>query len=223
MRETPLTGRQKLKDVVVQIEHCLADLNILFDKTLLSCIGQDGTQYIDFSSIRERCFLPEDLSDNQLRRAIKYDAKGRLELHPDLDMVRRSQAYDESEAVDRMLFVDDVDITGHEAKPDIVFKQLLLPCSNAVAQAHAVDSEKSEELPKDGSDTETLIQQTVIRPYGYKETRFFQGFCFVEYSSRSLCTVMANTILSRNNTVRVMPMKQWLKLEREYQRHKQAV
>jgi len=35
---------------------------------------------IDFSSVRERCFLPEDLSESQLRRAIKYDAKGRLEV-----------------------------------------------------------------------------------------------------------------------------------------------
>lgn len=39
-----MTGRQKLKDVVIQIEHCLADLNVLFDKDLLSCVGQDGTQ-----------------------------------------------------------------------------------------------------------------------------------------------------------------------------------
>ena len=103
--------------------------------------------------------------------------------------------------------MDDVDITGHETKPETVFKQLLLPCSNAVAQAQILDSQLvSEELPMDESEIESIIQQTVIRPYGYKETRFFQGFCFVEYSSKNLCTVMASTILSRNNTVRVMPM-----------------
>ena len=126
-------------------------------------------------------------------------------------MLRRHQPFNETEAVDRMLFVDDVDITGHEDDPSIVFKQLLLPCSNSVvlARTHAKDThqqQQSEESPLDETEIETLMQQTVIRPYGYKETRFFQGFCFVEYSSAALCTVMASVILSRNNTVRVMPM-----------------
>jgi hypothetical protein len=44
MRESSLSGRQLLKEAISQTEQYLADLNILFDKDLASCVGQDATE-----------------------------------------------------------------------------------------------------------------------------------------------------------------------------------
>ncbi|KAI1312249.1 hypothetical protein EDD11_003006 [Mortierella claussenii] len=173
----------------------------------------------DFESLQTAIPELQDLTAAQLRRAIKYDAKSILELHPELDMVRRCRFFSEAEAVDRMLFVDDIDIGGHESNPSDIFEQLLLPFPGTSSQSsdtHLSHGDTEKSLQEDSPDPHWLNQQTVIRPYGYKPTRFFQGFCYVEFASKELSLQMTSKILARNNAVRVMPMKQWRKLESEY-------
>ncbi|KAF9361044.1 hypothetical protein BGX34_007354 [Mortierella sp. NVP85] len=205
------SGRQRLKLAARLIETHLSDLQLLFDKDLLNVVGQEGSQYVEISYLHETIPALSDLSAVQLRRAIKYDAKGLLELHPELDMVRRCRPFVEAEAVDRMLFVDDIDISGHEDDPTHIFEQLLLPYPEAISQQFTDDPEREEDDPDQQQDEstmehETVNQQTIIRPYGYKPSRFFQGFCYIEYPSKELSVQMSNKILARNNTVRVMPM-----------------
>ncbi|KAF9573241.1 hypothetical protein EC968_008879 [Mortierella alpina] len=236
------SGRQRLKHCARLIEHHLSDLQLIFDKDLLNILGSDGTQYIDIAYLQDIVPALGDLNLNaaQLRRAIKYDAKDRLELHPELDMVRRCRPFSEAEALDRMLFVDDIDITGCEDDPLEVFQRLLLPYPESSSSLessrhpsrnapdnseHAGDTDHPNNndtgTTEDGTAAELdhqefLNQQTIIRPYGYKPTRFFQGFCYVEFASVELSSQMSSRILARNNSVRVMPMKQWRKLESEY-------
>ncbi|KAG0208074.1 hypothetical protein BGX28_000894 [Mortierella sp. GBA30] len=220
------SGRERLKHCVRLIEHHLSDLQLIFDKDLLNIVGPDGSQYIELSYLQEAIPALGDLnlSPVQLRRAIKYDAKDRLELHPELDMVRRCRPFDETEALDRMLFVDDIDISGYEDDPQVVFQRLLLPfpeSSLEIGPRTGSDNSASDTGPDDAhsgvaEDHASLNQQTVIRPYGYKPTRFFQGFCYVEFATKELSQQMTSRILARNNSVRVMPMKQWRKLESEY-------
>lgn len=212
------------------IERHLSDLNLIFNKDLLSILGDEGTQYIELSTIQEAVPALTEYTTAQLRRAIKYDAKDTLELHPESDMVRRTRPFSEDEAVERMLFVDDIDISGHEEDPTMIFEQLLYPYPGELHGDHSQDlvyrsrndsssSLSSTEDPnqdQEASDHDTMNQQTVIRPFGYKPTRFFQGFCYVEFATKELSSQMSNRILSRNNNVRVMPMKQWRKLESEY-------
>ncbi|KAG0046374.1 hypothetical protein BGZ83_008445 [Gryganskiella cystojenkinii] len=76
---TASSGRQRLKEAVSLIEHYLADINLIFDKELLALVGQDGTQYVEFSWLQERIPLLTDMNANQMRRAIKYDSKDILE------------------------------------------------------------------------------------------------------------------------------------------------
>ncbi|KAG0279260.1 hypothetical protein BGZ97_009604, partial [Linnemannia gamsii] len=173
--------------------------------------------------------IPElkDLNEAQVRRAIKYDAVDRLELHPEHSQVRRCRPFDETEAVDRMLFVDDIDIFGHEDDPTAIFQQLLLPypgepldlpssrnrshdsdddsCQQEVNDDDDDSNDNEESSSQESMDHQALNNQTIIRPYGNKPTRFFQGFCYVEFPSRDLCLQMSSRILSRNNSVRVMP------------------
>ncbi|KAF9351189.1 hypothetical protein BGX26_010738 [Mortierella sp. AD094] len=172
----------------------------------------------------------QELTLAQLRRAIKYDAQDLLEvgsynaLHPELDMVRRRRPFSETEAVDRMLFVDDIDITGYEDDPTNIFEQLLLPYPGVTTGLVSDTPDDDDDLVDDAQmadhddsiDFQLLNQRTVIRPYGYKPTRFFQGFCYVEFATNELTSQMSSKILARNNSVRVMPMKQWRKLESEY-------
>ncbi|KAG9319857.1 hypothetical protein KVV02_004794 [Mortierella alpina] len=220
------SGRQRLKHCARLIEHHLSDLQLIFDKELLNILGSDGTQYIDIAYLQEVLPALGDLNLNaaQLRRAIKYDAKDRLELHPELDMVRRCRPFSEAEALDRMLFVDDIDITGHEDDPQEVFQRLLLPYPESAQESssrhdqrnvsddnNAIDNARDNDAgnPEDGAgvdNQESLNHQTIIRPYGYKPTRFFQGFCYVEFASIELSSQMTSRILARNNSVRVMPM-----------------
>ncbi|KAF9951200.1 hypothetical protein BGZ72_007238 [Mortierella alpina] len=217
------SGRQRLKHCARLIEHHLSDLQLIFDKDLLNILGSDGTQYIDIAYLQDVVPALGDLNLNaaQLRRAIKYDAKDRLELHPELDMVRRCRPFSEAEALDRMLFVDDIDISGHEDDPQEVFQRLLLPHPESALESprhhswnNASDDnnnarEDEARTAEDGADVdnqESLNHQTVIRPYGYKPTRFFQGFCYVEFASTELSSQMTSRILARNNSVRVMPM-----------------
>lgn len=134
-------------------------------------------------------------------------------------MVRRCRPFSEAEALDRMLFVDDIDIGGHEDDPHEVFQRLLLPypetaldpsrhhSRNGFDDNNAGDDDAGN--AEDGSEVdnqESLNHQTIIRPYGYKPTRFFQGFCYVEFASTELSSQMTSRILARNNSVRVMPM-----------------
>ncbi|KAF9427300.1 hypothetical protein BGZ94_005156 [Podila epigama] len=216
--------RQRLKLSVRLIERHLSDLNLIFDKDLLAILGPEGTQYIDLSAIQEAVPALAEYSSAQLRRAIKYDAKDTLELHPELDMVRRVRPFSEDEAVERMLFVDDIDISGHERDPTPIFEQLLFPYPGELHGDHSQDlgyrnrngsssslsSTASTDTPPphsiDHTEHDSLNQQTVIRPYGYKPTRFFQGFCYVEFPSKDLSVQMSSRILARNNNVRVMPM-----------------
>ncbi|KAG0015873.1 hypothetical protein BGZ82_001259 [Podila clonocystis] len=216
-------ARQRLKLSVRLIERHLSDLNLIFNKDLLSILGPEGTQYIDLTSILEAVPALTEYTTAQLRRAIKYDAKDTLELHPELDMVRRIRPFSEDEAVERMLFVDDIDISGHEEDPTMIFEQLLYPYPGELHGDHSQDlvyrsrndsssslSSEDQPTPSHEQDTatdhDTMNQQTVIRPFGYKPTRFFQGFCYVEFATRELSSQMSNRILSRNNNVRVMPM-----------------
>ncbi|KAF8936458.1 hypothetical protein BGZ58_004159 [Dissophora ornata] len=190
------------------MEHHLSDLQLIFDKDLLNILGPDGTQYIDLSYLQEAIPALGDLTAAQLRRAIKYDAKD-IELHPESDMVRRRRSFSEMEAVDRMLFVDDIDIGGHEEDPTGVFQQLLLPYPDYTSRLttdHPGGGSTQDYENESSKDHEAINQQTIIRPYGYKPTRFFQGFCYVEFASRELSLQMSSKILSRNNSVRVMPM-----------------
>lgn len=124
-------------------------------------------------------------------------------------MVHRCRPFEEAEAVDRMLFVDDIDISGYEDDPTHIFEQLLLPHPEAVSQQFTDDpgeDDPDQEQNEATTDRTAINQQTIIRPYGYKPSRFFQGFCYVEYPSKELSVQMSNKILARNNTVRVMPM-----------------
>ncbi|ORZ23910.1 hypothetical protein BCR41DRAFT_384979 [Lobosporangium transversale] len=225
------SGRQRLKLCARLIQHHLSDLQLIFDKDLATTVGPDGTQYVDFDYLQGAIPALTDLSPAQLRRAIKYDAKGVLELHPELDMVRRCRPFSEDEAVDRMLFVDDIDIGGFESDPTEVFEQLLLPYPNMTSDSptdedtnnsnnNNNDNNEGDRQEQDGESTldqqQRLNHQTIIRPYGYKPTRFFQGFCYVEFATKELSSEMSSKILARNNSVRVMPMKQWRKLENEY-------
>ncbi|KAF9383875.1 hypothetical protein CPB97_006155 [Podila verticillata] len=225
------SARQRLKLSVRLIERHLSDLNLIFNKDLLGILGEEGTQYIDLSTIQEAVPALTEYTTAQLRRAIKYDAKDTLELHPDSDMVRRIRPFSEDEAVERMLFVDDIDISGHEEDPTMIFEQLLYPYPGELHGDHSQDlvyrsrndsssslssAEDQPNQDQEASDHDTMNQQTVIRPFGYKPTRFFQGFCYVEFATKELSSQMSNRILSRNNNVRVMPMKQWRKLESEY-------
>ncbi|KAF9895701.1 hypothetical protein BX616_009020 [Lobosporangium transversale] len=146
-------------------------------------------------------------------------------------MVRRCRPFSEDEAVDRMLFVDDIDIGGFESVLTEVFEQLLLPYPNMTSDSptdedtnnsnnNNNDNNEGDRQEQDGESTldqqQRLNHQTIIRPYGYKPTRFFQGFCYVEFATKELSSEMSSKILARNNSVRVMPMKQWRKLENEY-------
>ncbi|KAF9192423.1 hypothetical protein BGZ51_005617 [Haplosporangium sp. Z 767] len=218
------SGRQRLKQCAQLISHHLSDLQLIFDKDLLNILGPDGTQYIDLSYLQEAVPALADFNAAQLRRAIKYDAKELLELHPELDMVRRCCAFSETEALERMLFVDDIDISGHEDNPTGIFQHLLLPYPY-VRRGLDNDAQDDNQSIDHGDEAtvaehESLNQQTVIRPFGNKPTRFFQGFCYVEYATQELSLQMSSRILARNNAVRVMPMygdpKQWRKLESEY-------
>lgn len=136
-------------------------------------------------------------------------------------MVRRIRPFSEDEAVERMLFVDDIDISGHEEDPTMIFEQLLYPYPGELHGDHSQDlvyrsrndsssslssAEDQPNQDQEASDHDTMNQQTVIRPFGYKPTRFFQGFCYVEFATKELSSQMSNRILSRNNNVRVMPM-----------------
>ncbi|KAF9980006.1 hypothetical protein BGZ65_005685 [Modicella reniformis] len=201
------SGRLRLKHAARLIEHHLSDLQLLFDRDLLHILGLDGTQFVELSYLQEAIPSLADLTEVQLRRAIKYDAKDLLELHPEQDMVRRCHPFSEFEAVDRMLFVDDIDISGHEDDPTNVFQQLLLPYPETAFQDSPEDPDSEDQ---DQSELilnqETLNHRTIIRPYGYKPSRFFQGFCYVEYSTKELSVEMSSKILARNNAVRVMPM-----------------
>ncbi|KAF9960719.1 hypothetical protein BGZ70_008509 [Mortierella alpina] len=213
------SGRQRLKHCARLIEHHLSDLQLIFDKDLLNVLGSDGTQYIAYLQDVVPALADLNLNAAQLRRAIKYDAKDRLELHPELDMVRRCRPFSEAEALDRMLFVDDIDISGHEDDPQEVFQRLLLPYPKSALESsrHHSRNMTDDANPRDndagnaedGSELdsqESLNHQTIIRPYGYKPTRFFQGFCYVEFASIELSSQMTSRILARNNSVRVMPM-----------------
>ncbi|KAG0225097.1 hypothetical protein B0O80DRAFT_429926 [Mortierella sp. GBAus27b] len=212
------SGRQRLKHAARLIEHHLSDLQLLFDKDLLNTMGPEGSEYVDLSYLQEVLPALNDLTPAQLRRAIKYDAKDSLELHPELDMVRRCRPFSEIEAVDRMLFVDDIDIMGHESDPTHIFQQLLLPYPEAIPQQfndepgdennldQDQDQDQDQEQSEETMDHETTNQRTIIRPFGYKPSRFFQGFCYVEYPSKDISILMSSKILARNNTVRVMPM-----------------
>ncbi|KAF9906245.1 hypothetical protein EC991_000872 [Linnemannia zychae] len=227
------SGRLRLKHAANLIDHHLSDLNILFEPQLRESVGPSGTEYVHIADLQETIPELKDLNETQVRRAIKYDAVDRLELHPEHSQVRRCRPFDESEAVDRMLFVDDIDISGHEDDPTAIFQQLLLPYPgeplDSAASFHDNDNDSqednddddgnndsSDESSQESKDHQTLNNQTIIRPYGNKPTRFFQGFCYVEFPSRDLCLQMSSRILSRNNSVRVMPMRQWRKLESEY-------
>ncbi|KAF9126139.1 hypothetical protein BGW39_006851 [Mortierella sp. 14UC] len=228
------SGRLRLKHAANLIDHHLSDLNILFELQLRESVGPAGTEYVHIADLQEAIPELKDLNEAQIRRAIKYDAVDRLELHPEHSQVRRCRPFDETEAVDRMLFVDDIDISGHEDDPTAIFQQLLLPYPgeplDSAASAHGSDdndsqeeiddgdaeNDPSEESSQESKDHQALNNQTIIRPYGNKPTRFFQGFCYVEFPSRDLCLQMSSRILSRNNSVRVMPMRQWRKLESEY-------
>ncbi|KAF8984446.1 hypothetical protein BGZ46_008001 [Entomortierella lignicola] len=155
----------------------------------------------------------QDVTLAQLRRAIKYDAKDSLELHPELDMVRRHRPFSEAEAVDRMLFVDDIDISGHDDNPKDIFEQLLLPYPEASTKPTADTRDDNDDIDDtqivdhdDSVNFQLLNQKTNIRSYGYKPTRFFQGFCYVEFPTTELASKMSSKILARNNSVRVMPM-----------------
>ncbi|KAG0370454.1 hypothetical protein BGZ54_006230 [Gamsiella multidivaricata] len=212
MPEVP-SGRQRLKQCARLMQHHLSDLQLIFDKDLLNTLGSDGTEYIDLVVLQEAIPAIGDLSAAQLRRAIKYDAKDVLELHPELDMVRRCRPFSEPEALDRMLFVDDIDISGYEDDPTHVFQQLLLPYPLALSrESDSGDRQRNDDIATPSSEQETSVDeeafnhQTVIRPYGYKPTRFFQGFCYVEFASKELSLQMLSKILARNNSVRVMPM-----------------
>ncbi|KAG0374887.1 hypothetical protein BGX24_009812 [Mortierella sp. AD032] len=227
------SGRLRLKHAANLIDHHLSDLNILFEPQLRESVGPIGTEYVHIVDLQEAIPALKDLNEAQLRRAIKYDAVDRLELHPEHSQVRRSRPFDETEAVDRMLFVDDIDIMGHEDDPTAIFQQLLLPYPGEPLDSASfyngsdsdndnqednddANNESSEDSSQESKDHQTLNNQTIIRPYGNKPTRFFQGFCYVEFPSRDLCLQMSSRILSRNNSVRVMPMRQWRKLESEY-------
>jgi len=109
-----------------------------------------------------------------------------------------------------MLFVDDIDISGHEDNPTEIFQQLLLPypCVRRGLDNDAQDDNQSIDQGDEATaaEHESLNQRTVIRPYGYKPTRFFQGFCYVEFATQELSLQMSSRILARNNAVRVMPM-----------------
>ncbi|KAK3831072.1 MAG: hypothetical protein J3R72DRAFT_455466 [Linnemannia gamsii] len=227
------SGRLRLKHAANLIDHHLSDLNILFEPQLRESVGPTGTEYVHIVDLQEAIPALKDLNEAQLRRAIKYDAVDRLELHPEHSQVRRSRPFDETEAVDRMLFVDDIDIMGHEDDPTAIFQQLLLPYPGEPLDSASfhngsdsdndnqednddANNESSEDSSQESKDHQTLNNQTIIRPYGNKPTRFFQGFCYVEFPSRDLCLQMSSRILSRNNSVRVMPMRQWRKLESEY-------
>ncbi|KAF9138645.1 hypothetical protein BGX30_008927 [Mortierella sp. GBA39] len=221
------SGRLRLKHAANLINHHLSDLNILFEPQLRESVGPTGTEYVFIDYLQESIPELKDLNETQVRRAIKYDAVDRLELHPEHSQVRRCRPFDETEAVDRMLFVDDIDILGHEDDPTAIFQQLLLPypgepldlpsSHNSNDDSSQEDNDDDERDPSQAStDHQALNNQTIIRPYGNKPTRFFQGFCYVEFPSRDLCLQMSTRILSRNNSVRVMPMRQWRKLESEY-------
>ncbi|KAH7030335.1 hypothetical protein BKA57DRAFT_478937 [Linnemannia elongata] len=230
------SGRLRLKHAANLICHHLSDLNILFEPQLRDSVGPTGTEYMFIDYLQEAIPELKDLSEAQVRRAIKYDAVDRLELHPEHSQVRRCRPFDETEAVDRMLFVDDIDILGHEDDPTAIFQQLLLPYPGEpvdLPSSHNRNDDSSQEEDNDDDDNnnsddesdpsqaastdhQALNNQTIIRPYGNKPTRFFQGFCYVEFPSRDLCLQMSSRILSRNNSVRVMPMRQWRKLESEY-------
>ncbi|KAF9921548.1 hypothetical protein FBU30_008383, partial [Linnemannia zychae] len=216
------SGRLRLKHAANLIDHHLSDLNILFDPQLRDSVGPNGTEYVHLSDLQDAIPELKDLNEAQIRRAIKYDAINRLELHPEHSQVRRCKPFDETEAVDRMLFVDDIDISGHEDDPTPVFRQLLLPYPSQPldsASVHSSDSDNEKDYENEDNDhpdssddsTEESVNQqvmncqTIIRPYGNKPTRFFQGFCYVEFPSRDLCHQMSSRILSRNCSVRVMP------------------
>ncbi|KAF8942889.1 hypothetical protein BGZ47_006026 [Haplosporangium gracile] len=229
------SGRLRLKHAANLINHHLSDLNILFEPKLRESVGPNGTEYVFIDYLKEAIPELKDLNEAQVRRAIKYDAVNRLELHPEHSQVRRCRPFYETEAVDRMLFVDDIDILGHEDDPTAIFQQLLLPYpgepldlpSSSHNSTNSDDNSSHEDNDDDNTNTndnpsqestdhQALNNQTIIRPYGNKPTRFFQGFCYVEFPSRDLCLQMSSRILSRNNSVRVMPMRQWRKLESEY-------
>ncbi|KAG0306587.1 hypothetical protein BGZ98_002106 [Dissophora globulifera] len=209
MPDAPSSGRQRLKHCAQLIEHHLSDLQLIFDKDLLGLLGAEATDYIDLTYLQDVVPALADLTLAQLRRAIKYDAKDALELHPELDKVRRCHPFLEAEAVDRMLFVDDIDISEHEEDPEVIFRQLLLPHPNlATASSGQSDTQSYSPEASHAStlEYEAINQRTVIRPYGYSPTRFFQGFCYVEFASKELSVQMSGKILARNNSVRVMPM-----------------
>ncbi|KAF9163294.1 hypothetical protein BGX20_001375 [Mortierella sp. AD010] len=210
------SGRQRLKNCAKLIEHHLSDLHLIFDKDLLRMLGHDGAQYVTLNYLQDAIPDLQELTLAQLRRAIKYDAKDLLELHPELDTVRRRRPFSETEAVGRMLFVDDIDIAGYEDDPTNIFEQLLLPypsvttglISDIPENGDDKDDTDDSQLADhdDAIDFQLLNQRTVIRPYGYKPTRFFQGFCYVEFATNELASQMSSKILARNNSVRVMPM-----------------
>ncbi|KAF9087490.1 hypothetical protein BGX23_008093 [Mortierella sp. AD031] len=239
------SGRLRLKHAANLINHHLSDLNILFEPQLRESVGPSGTEYVNIAYLQDAIPELKDLNETQVRRAVKYDAVDRLELHPEESQVRRCRPFDETEAVDRMLFVDDIDISGHEDDPTAIFRQLLLPypgehqadsssthhSDNSSTHSHEDNDndnngssddddnnndDPSQQTSQESIDHQILNNQTIIRPYGYKPTRFFQGFCYVEFPSTDLCRQMSSRILSRNNSVRVMPMRQWRKLESEY-------
>ncbi|KAF9435978.1 hypothetical protein BGZ76_005120 [Entomortierella beljakovae] len=217
-----LTGRERLKNCANLIQQHLSDLNLIFDKQLREAIGEEAVEYLLY--IQEAIPTLQGLSLAQLRRAIKYDAKELLELHPEQDTVKRLQSFSETEALDRMLFVDDIDISGFEDDPSHVFQQLLLPYPNLVINNNLLDNNTSNDDDLDDDENKNNIdnaqepdseennsqlyfnQRTIIRPYSYKPTRFFQGFCYVEFATTELASEMSSKILARNNSVRVMPM-----------------
>lgn len=109
-----------------------------------------------------------------------------------------------------MLFVDDIDISGNEDDPTDIFEQLLLPypgiTTTILSDTLSDNGFDGTQSAEDLINLQLLNQRTIIRPYGYKPTRFFQGFCYVEFATKELASQMSNKILARNNSVRVMPM-----------------
>ncbi|KAG0229099.1 hypothetical protein BGW41_003179 [Actinomortierella wolfii] len=219
------TGRQRLKHAALAIERHLSDLSLMFDRKLQDIAGVNGENFVDIDTIQERVADLQDLNMAQLTRAIKYDAKDTLELHPERDAVRRKRPFKEAESLDRMLFVDDVDITGSEEDPTPIFEQLFLPypalapSALALTPTSTLSSSSTSSTsylssmdrdppssPEEREERELINHKTVIRPFGANPTRVFQGFCFVEYPTEKLAIEMHSKILARDRSVRVMPM-----------------